>query len=161
MSHRQIIVRPNESLIGKFPNEDAQSLVFDDTNLFAIDKYSGYDRVEGGTRANVGVQYTANIHRYGTVNALFGQSYHLAGKNSFAHSGQFDGPPGYRVGYIGLDNASRTMSRASTTSRTAPCRTRPLPLRQNNFAGPAWSSKRACRSRSLQLAHLRRYMNIR
>jgi LPS-assembly protein len=102
----QIIVRPNETEIGKFPNEDAQSLVFDDTNLFAIDKYSGYDRVEGGTRANVGLQYTANIHRYGMVNMLFGQSYHLAGKNSFAHSGQFDGT-GQETGYglqSGLEN---------------------------------------------------------
>lgn len=81
----QVVVRPNETHIGQFPNEDAQSLVFDDTNLFSIDKYSGYDRVEGGTRANVGVQYTANIHRFGMINMLFGQSYHLAGKNSFAH----------------------------------------------------------------------------
>jgi LPS-assembly protein len=87
----QVIVRPNESHIGKFPNEDAQSLVFDDTNLFLIDKYSGFDRVEGGTRANLGVQYTANIHRYGMVNVLFGQSYQLAGKNSFAHTGIVDG----------------------------------------------------------------------
>jgi LPS-assembly protein len=81
----QVVVRPNETHIGQFPNEDAQSLVFDDTNLFSIDKYSGYDRVEGGTRANVGVQYTANIHRLGMINVLFGQSYHLAGKNSFAY----------------------------------------------------------------------------
>jgi LPS-assembly protein len=99
----QIIVRPNETHIGRFPNEDAQSLVFDDTNLFAIDKYSGYDRVEGGTRANAGVQYTANIHRYGMVNVLFGQSYHLAGKNSFAETGQFDGT-GMEVGYGGLQS---------------------------------------------------------
>lgn len=82
----QIVVRPNETHIGRFPNEDAQSLVFDDTNLFSIDKYSGYDRVEGGTRANLGVQYTANIHRFGMINVLFGQSYHLAGKNSFAET---------------------------------------------------------------------------
>jgi len=89
----QVVVRPNETHIGRFPNEDAQSLVFDDTNLFAIDKYSGYDRVEGGTRANVGVQYTANIHRYGMINVLFGQSYHLAGKNSYAYSGMVDNDP--------------------------------------------------------------------
>ncbi|MEX0591007.1 MAG: LPS-assembly protein LptD [Xanthobacteraceae bacterium] len=103
----QIIVRPNETHIGKFPNEDAQSLVFDDTTLFAIDKYSGYDRVEGGTRANIGVQYTANIHRYGMVNVLFGQSYHLAGKNSFAETGQFDGT-GMEVGYGGLQSGLET-----------------------------------------------------
>jgi LPS-assembly protein len=103
----QIIVRPNETHIGKFPNEDAHSLVFDDTNLFAIDKYSGYDRVEGGTRANVGVQYTANIHRYGMVNVLFGQSYHLGGKNSFAETGQIDGT-GMQTGYGGLQSGLET-----------------------------------------------------
>ncbi len=80
----QMIVRPNETKIGRFPNEDAQSLVFDDTNLFAIDKYSGYDRVEGGSRLNYGLQYSANVHRFGLVNVLFGQSYQMFGQNSFA-----------------------------------------------------------------------------
>ena len=40
------------------PDEDAKSLVFDDTNLFETTKFSGYDRLETGMRANVGVQYT-------------------------------------------------------------------------------------------------------
>jgi LPS-assembly protein len=79
----QVIIRPNETDIGKFPNEDAQSLVFSDTNLFSVDKYSGYDRVEGGSRANVGFQYTAQINRAGSLNVLFGQSYSLFGQNSF------------------------------------------------------------------------------
>jgi LPS-assembly protein len=80
----QLIIRPDESQIGRFPNEDAQSLVFDDSNLFRVDKFSGWDRVEGGSRANVGLQYTAQIDRGGFLNALFGQSYHLFGQNSFA-----------------------------------------------------------------------------
>jgi LPS-assembly protein len=80
----QIIARPNEQNIGKVPNEDAQSLIYDDSNLFRVDKFSGWDRVEGGTRANVGVQYTAQFNRAGFVNVLFGQSYQLFGKNSFA-----------------------------------------------------------------------------
>jgi LPS-assembly protein len=80
----QIIVRPNETNIGKLPNEDSQSLIFDDTNLFKIDKFSGWDRQEGGGRANVGVQYTAQFNRGGFVNVLFGQSYQLYGTNSFA-----------------------------------------------------------------------------
>ena len=70
--------------IGKLPNEDAQSLIFDDSNLFRVDKFSGWDRVEGGGRANVGVQYTAQFNRGGFVNVLFGQSYQLFGANSFA-----------------------------------------------------------------------------
>jgi LPS-assembly protein len=80
----QLIARPNETGIRVLPNEDAQSLIFDDTNLFKIDKFSGWDRVEGGGRANVGVQYTAQFNRGGFVNALFGQSYQLFGVNSFA-----------------------------------------------------------------------------
>ena len=79
----QVILRPNETQIGKFPNEDAQSLVFDDTNLFQIDKYSGWDRVEGGGRVNAGLQYTAQVNKAGFFNVLFGQSYQIFGLNSF------------------------------------------------------------------------------
>jgi LPS-assembly protein len=80
----QVIIRPNESYAGKLPNEDAQSMVFDASNLFSVDKFSGYDRVEGGGRANVGVQATTQFDRGGSVNVLFGQSYQLFGLNSFA-----------------------------------------------------------------------------
>jgi LPS-assembly protein len=80
----QLVVRPNETQIGKLPNEDAQSLIFDDSNLFSINKFSGWDRIEGGTRLNAGIQYTAQINNAGSVNALFGQSYQLFGQNSFA-----------------------------------------------------------------------------
>ena len=83
----QIIARPNEPQIGKWPNEDAQTLIFDDSNLFRVDKYSGWDRVEGGGRANYGIQYTAQFNQGGSVNALFGQSYSLFGQNSFAVGG--------------------------------------------------------------------------
>ena len=52
--------------------------------MFSVDKFSGYDRVEGGGRANVGVQATTQFDRGGSVNVLFGQSYQLFGLNSFA-----------------------------------------------------------------------------
>ena len=80
----QVIIRPNESYAGKLPNEDAQSMTFDTTNLFEVDKFSGYDRVEGGGRANAGVQATTQFDQGGTVTAVFGQSYQLFGLNSFA-----------------------------------------------------------------------------
>ena len=65
------------------PNEDAQSLTFDDTNLFSVNKFSGWDRVEGGGRANVGIQATTQFDRGGSINVLFGQSYQLYGLNSY------------------------------------------------------------------------------
>ena len=80
----QVIARPNESQIGKWPNEDAQTLTFDDSNLFRVDKFSGWDRVEGGGRTNYGVRYTAQFNKAGSINALFGESYQLFGTNSFA-----------------------------------------------------------------------------
>jgi LPS-assembly protein len=83
----QLIARPNETQIGKWPNEDAQSLIFDDSNLFRIDKFSGWDRVEGGGRANYGMEYTAQFNKGGFVNVLAGQSYQLFGENSFAQGG--------------------------------------------------------------------------
>ncbi len=79
----QIIVRPNEVIPRLQPNEDAQSLVFDDTNLFAWDKYSGFDRTEGGTRLNYGLQYTDNFADGGHANFVGGQSIQLAGQNSY------------------------------------------------------------------------------
>jgi len=33
------------------------------SNLFSVDKFSGYDRVEGGGRANVGVQATTQFDK--------------------------------------------------------------------------------------------------
>jgi LPS-assembly protein len=80
----QIIARPDS--VGdqqKIPNEDALSLVFDDTILFDIDKFSGYDRIETGTRANVGVRYTAQLPTGAYARLVAGQSYQIAGQNQF------------------------------------------------------------------------------
>ncbi|KQP59088.1 LPS-assembly protein LptD [Methylobacterium sp. Leaf108] len=79
----QVIARPSETKIGRLPNEDAQSLVFDDTSLFEWDKFSGYDRVEGGLRANVGAQYSVVTPSGWYANILFGESIQIAGVNSF------------------------------------------------------------------------------
>jgi LPS-assembly protein len=80
----QLVLRPNETQIGKFPNEDAQSVVFSDANLFSVDKFSGWDRVEGGGRVNAGLQYTAQVNKAGSFNVLFGQSYQIYGLNSYS-----------------------------------------------------------------------------
>lgn len=84
----QVIVRTAHVDQKHLPNEDARSLVFDDTNLFEIDKFSGWDRIETGTRANVGVQYTFQANSGGYARLLAGQSFHLAGENAFQNPGQ-------------------------------------------------------------------------
>ncbi|NKK65571.1 LPS assembly protein LptD [Rhizobium leguminosarum] len=103
----QIYARPDEQLAGRLPNEDAQSFVFDATSLFDRDKYSGYDRIEGGTRANLGVQYTGTFDSGYKLHGIFGQSYQIAGQNSFATAdlvnvGADSGLETDRSDYVGL-----------------------------------------------------------
>jgi LPS-assembly protein len=80
----QIIVRPDETDPGLLPNNDAQSLVFDPSNLFEHDKFSGFDRVEGGTRANLGIHYNGTFISGASLDATLGESIQVAGLNSFA-----------------------------------------------------------------------------
>ncbi len=104
----QIFARPNEPYHDRvgIPNEDAQSMVFDATTLFERDKFSGYDRIEGGTRANIGLRYSGTFAAGWTAHGLFGQSYHLAGANSYAapdlvHAGAYSGLESDVSDYVG------------------------------------------------------------
>jgi LPS-assembly protein len=101
----QVIARPNETRVGRLPNEDAQSLVFEDTSIFEWNKFSGYDRVEGGVRANLGAQYTVTGADGLYANALVGQSVQLAGRNSYrqgdlANVGRDSGLESARSDYV-------------------------------------------------------------
>jgi LPS-assembly protein len=86
----QIIARQDAVTQRTLPNEDARSLIFDDTNLFEVSKFSGYDRIETGTRANAGVQYTFQANDGGYARFLAGQSYHLSGDNVYRGPGRND-----------------------------------------------------------------------
>jgi LPS-assembly protein len=129
----QVILRPNETYAGKLPNEDAQSLVFDTSNLFEVDKFSGYDRVEGGSRANYGVQATTEFDRGGTVKAMFGQSYQLFGLNSFAVKDETN---------TGLDSGLQTTASDYVSSvQYSPNRTYTFSVR-SRFDQQTWNVQR-------------------
>ncbi|MEM7747876.1 MAG: LPS assembly protein LptD, partial [Pseudomonadota bacterium] len=80
----QVIVRTAKVEQRRLPNEESRSIVFDDTNLFELNKVSGLDRVETGSRANVGLQYTFQANSGGYARILAGQSFHLSGENIFS-----------------------------------------------------------------------------
>ncbi|ANN59989.1 LPS-assembly protein LptD [Mesorhizobium sp. 2RAF45] len=119
----QLFLRPNEQYVGglAIPNEDAQSMVFDATTLFERDKFSGYDRIEGGSRANVGFRYSGSyINGWGT-NAIFGQSYQIGGENSFAapdlvNVGAYSGLQDTKSDYVGLFGISSPNGFAASVS---------------------------------------------
>jgi LPS-assembly protein len=81
----QVIARPSDQIgTQSMVNIDSQSLVFDNSNLFDWNKYSGYDQFETGTRSNYGAQLSMNFKNGGYANFIAGQSAQLAGKNSYA-----------------------------------------------------------------------------
>ncbi len=103
----QLFVRPDESNPGTLPNEDAQSLVFDATTLFDRDKFSGFDRTEGGSRVNLGLRYSGELSNGWTSTGIFGQSYHLFGTNPYSspdlvNAGAFSGLETSVSDFVGL-----------------------------------------------------------
>ncbi len=108
----QLFVRNDEPYAGEMPNEDAQSFVFDASSLFDRDKYSGYDRIEGGTRANLGVRYSGTFNNGWSLNGIAGQSFQLGGLNSFAspdfvNAGAESGLESARSDYVAMIGANR------------------------------------------------------
>ena len=72
----QLVAAPNAGsfLRRNIPNEDSLDFEFSDQNLFALNRFPGIDRFEGGVRANVGLH--ANWVAGGTtIDTLVGQSY--------------------------------------------------------------------------------------
>jgi len=101
-----LVARPNSSYSNNVPNEDSQSLVFDDATLFEHDKYTGFDLVETGVRADVGFRYRGTFSNGASIEGLIGQSFHLAGDNPFAmedtaHAGLASGLESDRSDYVG------------------------------------------------------------
>ncbi len=87
----QFITAPNESNTSEIGNEDAVSLNLDYSNIFLHNRFSGNDRFEGGTRVNIGMMYNWMFNNGGFLRASAGQSYHIAGRNSFTNGSGLSG----------------------------------------------------------------------
>lgn len=59
------------------PNEDARAIELEDSNLFALNRFPGYDRFEDGARVTYGVDYALSLPGI-SVTANIGQSYRLS-----------------------------------------------------------------------------------
>src|SRR5690606_23456337 len=79
----QMVYRGSDTSLVGITNDDAQSFVFDDTNLFSYNRFSGYDRQETGLRANIGARYQANFPDCGYDHVIGWQSSQLYGTNAF------------------------------------------------------------------------------
>ncbi|MBO6527879.1 LPS assembly protein LptD [Erythrobacter sp.] len=58
------------------PNEDARAIDLEDSNLFALNRFPGYDRVEDGARVTYGFDWALRIPNW-ELKTNIGQSYRL------------------------------------------------------------------------------------
>ncbi len=61
------------------PNEDARAIDLEDSNLFALNRFPGYDRVEDGVRVTYGADWEAEFPGW-RLKATIGQSYRVTDK---------------------------------------------------------------------------------
>ena len=71
----QVVLTPPTPNL-EIPNEDSRSIDLDDSNLFAINRFSGYDRWEDGSRVTYGIEYQLERPRF-SIDTVIGQSYRL------------------------------------------------------------------------------------
>ena len=58
------------------PNEDARSVDLEDSNLFALNRFPGYDRWEDGSRVTYGIEWSLDRPNV-AISTVVGQSYRL------------------------------------------------------------------------------------
>jgi len=68
------------------PNEDARAIDLEDSNLFALNRFPGYDRVEDGVRLTVGFDWQWQRPDW-LIKTTIGQSYRLSDQTSIVPDG--------------------------------------------------------------------------
>jgi len=68
------------------PNEDARAIDLEDSNLFALNRFPGYDRIEDGARVTYGVDWRVDFPNW-RVSSNIGQSYRLTDKPTLFPNG--------------------------------------------------------------------------
>jgi LPS-assembly protein len=75
---------PTENL--DIPNEDARSVDLEDSNLFALNRFPGYDRWEDGVRVTYGADWAVDLPGI-TLRSNIGQSYRLNNRSTLLPPG--------------------------------------------------------------------------
>jgi len=81
----QLVAAPNLRNLA-IPNEDSRAIELETSNLFALNRFPGYDRVEDGVRFTYGVDWQFEAPRW-RVKTTLGQSVRLSNKPSLFPDG--------------------------------------------------------------------------
>jgi LPS-assembly protein len=74
----QLVSSPTTSNL-RIPNEDARAVDLEDSNLFSLNRFPGYDRWENGTRLTYGLDWGLDLPGF-SISTNIGQSYRLTSK---------------------------------------------------------------------------------
>ena len=80
----QLVTGPGTGRQSKIPNEDSLDFEFTDANLFALNRFNGRDRQEGGTRVDAAMRAAWYFPSGGSVDALAGRSFRASDETVFA-----------------------------------------------------------------------------
>lgn len=81
----QIVASPSIDNLS-VPNEDSRAIDLDDSNLFALNRFPGYDRIEDGVRVTYGADWQWERPRW-RLKATVGQSYRLTSEPTLLPDG--------------------------------------------------------------------------
>jgi LPS-assembly protein len=85
MPRVQIVLAPRVSNMN-IPNEDARAIDLEDSNLFALNRFPGYDRFEDSSRITFGFDYRLDLPDF-ALDATIGQSYRIDRRNGVVPDG--------------------------------------------------------------------------
>ncbi|MEL6111654.1 MAG: LPS assembly protein LptD [Pseudomonadota bacterium] len=80
----QLAASPSNRNTSAIINEDSQLTEFDYSNLFSFNKATGFDAVEDGQRANVGISSSVTFSNGIKLQAAVGQQFRVQDTNAFA-----------------------------------------------------------------------------
>ncbi|WP_193752964.1 LPS-assembly protein LptD [Sphingomonas endophytica] len=81
----QLVATPRTRNI-QVPNEDARAVDLEDSNLFALNRFAGYDRWEDSSRVTYGADWALDLSGV-SISANIGQSYRLNTRESILPDG--------------------------------------------------------------------------
>lgn len=81
----QIVAAPKIANLS-VPNEDSRAVDLEDSNLFALNRFAGYDRFEDSTRITYGLEYQFTRPNL-SIDTIVGQSYRLNSRTTLLPDG--------------------------------------------------------------------------
>jgi LPS-assembly protein len=81
--HVQLVTGPSTGRQTDIPNEDSIAFEFTDANLFALNRFTGRDRQEGGTRVDAAMRGAWLFPNGGQAEALVGRSFRASTEDVF------------------------------------------------------------------------------